>query len=94
MQSFHHPEPADLQFDSALSYRPVRLTVHEGRVVAAAPVRPVIDSSPLHSIEAFAGAMFVATVAVGWIVVASTATAPLVAASEMLSRAAKALEKN
>jgi hypothetical protein len=44
------------------------------------------ETLPTPSIEALAGAMFVATCVACWIAVASTATAPLVAASELLSR--------
>jgi hypothetical protein len=43
----------------------------------------------MHSIEGFAAAMFVVSVAACWIAVASTASAPLIAAGELLSWAAR-----
>jgi hypothetical protein len=47
------------------------------------------EPSPLHSFEALAGAMFVASLAACWIAVASTTTAPIVAAGELLTRAVR-----
>ena len=58
-----------------------------------APTQTVSEGSPLHSMQALAGAMFVVSAAAGWIAVAATATAPLIAAGELLSRAAKAVER-
>lgn len=84
--------------DAAI-FRPelrVPLTMHSGRRTPRAPVtavRPAVDPSPLHSLQAFAAAMFVASMAACWIAVASTATAPLIAAGGMLGRAARIPEK-
>jgi hypothetical protein len=52
-----------------------------------------VEPSPLHSFEAVAGAMLVATVAACWIAVTSTTTAPLVAASGLLGRAVRVLDR-
>jgi hypothetical protein len=51
-------------------------------------MRPVLEPSPLHSMQTFATTMLVVSVAACWFAVASTATAPLVAAGEMLARVA------
>ncbi|HEY2772664.1 MAG TPA: hypothetical protein VGK20_01300 [Candidatus Binatia bacterium] len=61
------------------------------RLVTAA-ARPAAIS-PLHSLEGLASAFFVASIAAGWIAVATTTTAPLLAARELLGRAAKVFEK-
>lgn len=63
------------------------------RRLAEAPAIPAVEPSPLHSFEALAGAMFVATVAAGWIALTSTTTAPLVAAGELLGRAVRVLDR-
>lgn len=70
-----------------------RLTVHSRTPVAGVQAIDRLEPSPLHSIEAFGAAMFVATVAACWIAVASTATAPLIAAGELLTRASRALDR-
>jgi hypothetical protein len=62
--------------------------LHAGRL-AAVEKRPVAEPSPLHSVQTLATTMFVMSVAVGWIAVASLATAPLIGAGELLSRAAR-----
>lgn len=45
-----------------------------------------IEPMPSPSLDTIAGAMFVATCVACWIAVASTATAPLLAAGELLAR--------
>ena len=89
MQSSRYPQSAELQFET--TYSAARFTVLQSRPAMMRPSMPVrpAENSPLHSVQAFAGAMFVATVAAGWIAVASTATAPLLVAGELLSRAGK-----
>lgn len=52
------------------------------------PMQPTLEPSPLHSMQTFATTMVVVSIAACWLAVASTATAPLVAAGELLSRAA------
>jgi len=92
-QFFTHT-PSDTEF-----FRPLRrtpLTLHRGRRSAAAAMvldRPLVEVSPLHSVQALAAAMFVVSMTACWIAVVSTATAPLLAAGELLTRAAKAPEK-
>ena len=92
MQLSHHPQTAELPFEP----RPPRFTVLQSRsatIRPSVPVRPA-EGSPLHSVQAFAGAMFVATAAAGWIAVAATASAPLIVAGELLSRAGRGFEKH
>ncbi|HXC50108.1 MAG TPA: hypothetical protein VN634_04435 [Candidatus Limnocylindrales bacterium] len=81
---------------------PVPIALSRSRKLQAARrTRPLADPgvpaarepSPLHSFEALAGAVFVASMAACWIAVASTTTAPLVAASELLTRAARASDR-
>ena len=77
-------------------FRPLRrrpLTLHSGQRASRAEARPVVEASPLHSVETLAATLFVISMAACWIAVASTATAPLLAAGELLSRAAKSPEK-
>jgi hypothetical protein len=62
--------------------------LHAGRL-AAVEIRPVAEPSPFHSVQTLATTMFVMSVAVGWIAVASLATAPLIGAGELLSRATR-----
>jgi hypothetical protein len=62
--------------------------LHAGRA-AAAEARPATEASPLHSVQTLATTMFVMSVAAGWIVAASLASAPLIGAGELLSRAAR-----
>ena len=75
--------------------QPIPRTLRSIRRTGPKPVARVIptiamtEPSPLHSFEALAGAMFVASLAACWIAVASTTTAPIVAAGELLTRAAR-----
>jgi hypothetical protein len=62
--------------------------LHAGRL-ADVEIRPVAEASPLHSVQTLATTMFVMSLAAGWIAVASLATAPLLGAGELLSRAAR-----
>jgi hypothetical protein len=62
--------------------------LHAGRL-ADARVRPMAEASPLHSVQTLATTMLVMSVAAGWIAVASLATAPLIGAGELLSRAVR-----
>ncbi len=94
-----HPQPTT-DPDPAIYGMPRRLslTVHHGRrlphVTEVPPVaRPRTENSPIKNVQAMAGAMFVVSMAACWIAVASTATAPLLAAGELLGRAAKASGK-
>lgn len=93
------PHPTTVTDSDATIFRPrlrVPMTMHAGRRVPRAPiakVRPAAETSPIHSVQAFAAAMFVVSMAACWIAVASTATAPLLAAGEMLGRVAKIPEK-
>jgi hypothetical protein len=64
------------------------LRIHNGSRNAAPPV-PVAEASPLHSVQTIAATMFVMTVAAGWIATAALATAPLIGAGELLSRAGR-----
>lgn len=67
--------------------------VHHGPTQRPAMSPQPNDSSPLHSVRALAGAVFVVSAAAGWIAVAVTVSAPLVAAGELLSRAGKTIER-
>ena len=76
----------DVDSDAARIRR--RRRIQSRQPAAAADVQMSIQPSPLHSVEALAAALFVATMAASWIAVASMATAPLVAAGEVLARLA------
>ncbi len=82
------------QAEATFTQRPRHLILHSRRSAGVARALPAIEASPIHSVEALAGAMFVASVAACWIAVAATASAPLVAAGELMVRAAKVLNRN
>lgn len=89
MQSFSRS--ATPQIAQAETVRPM-LRLHQGRLAPSVQVQPTLEPSPLHSMQTFATTMFVISVAACWLAVASTATAPLVAAGELLGRAARPSE--
>ena len=67
--------------------------VRGSRPAAGADVLTASQPSPLHSFEAFAGAVFVASMAACWIALASTTTAPLIVAGELMTRAVRVLDR-
>lgn len=79
--------------ESAIVRQQRRARVRPLRVRKEAEARPAVEGSPLHSAEALGSMLFVASMAACWIAVASTATAPILAMGEFLTRAAKVLER-
>lgn len=65
-----------------------RLRVHRGGLTPAR-TKPMTEASPLHSVQAFAATMFVMSAAACWIAVAAVATAPILGAGELLTRATR-----
>ncbi|MFN2375176.1 MAG: hypothetical protein ABR538_01480 [Candidatus Binatia bacterium] len=73
--------------------RRTSLRLREGSGPVKVAERPAA-ASPLHSWQALAGTMFVVSMATCWFAVASTVTAPLVAAGELLTRAARESDRS
>lgn len=86
------PQCSDLEPDPAFAPRRA-FTVHRGQPSLPDLPPATTDSSPLHSVRTLVGAAFVVSAAAGWIAVAVTVSAPLVAAGELLSRAGKTVER-
>ncbi len=86
-QSSFHTTP-DLGTARQRSRSRESFRVHAGRS-AAVEARPMAETSPLHSVQTLVTTMFVMSVAAGWIAVASLASAPLIGAGELLSRAVR-----